>query len=524
MRFSEGLVHKSFEQSAIGLSVFVIYALLLPEHLVGWDPLQFALGLEHFSMEVHQPHPPGYLLHMGISAALHLLGMEAQRAVAWTSVFAVACAAAAVFALGCKMHSRAVGYFATVLFITNPIVAHEALSGECYPLEALAVTVLVWAGLHVKRDDIAAGALCGLLGVLGGVRQSIPIFYAPFVLWRVLKCGPGLPRRLALCCVFFIIGIASWVVPLLLLSGDAIELFYSQFIEGFRTSSLLLGGTFSGFISNLDVFTRVCLAAFAPCGVLVLVFIVFSRRVRDQFGGLWPVYILWMVPPLLFFILVYIIKPGHFVQLIPVLAVGISVLFSGLIPRLSVLLVTALVIIQSIAFLAPPTWWSRVAGRIAYQDILREERSMLETIEGLKHIAGTAPASLLVVTHLARFTFRQAMMYVPELRVLWLVDGTSSGMNMTGRDVCEGFRFVTTCRYGHAKWMSRELPGRMDVRIPETTRYIAWFATAGTSFARNVERNTKLEVLRTGKHGKLVVSGLPDGPFILDIGGWRLIR
>lgn len=35
--------------------------------LSGWDPVQFALAIHHFDISKHQPHPPGYIVLVGLA-------------------------------------------------------------------------------------------------------------------------------------------------------------------------------------------------------------------------------------------------------------------------------------------------------------------------------------------------------------------------------------------------------------------------------------------------------------------------
>ena len=44
----------------IGALIIVSSLFFLSTYLYNWDTGQFALGLEHFDVKMHQPHPPGY--------------------------------------------------------------------------------------------------------------------------------------------------------------------------------------------------------------------------------------------------------------------------------------------------------------------------------------------------------------------------------------------------------------------------------------------------------------------------------
>ena len=40
--------------------------------LYNWDAVQFALALREFDVAKHQPHPPGYLLYVGLGRLLNI--------------------------------------------------------------------------------------------------------------------------------------------------------------------------------------------------------------------------------------------------------------------------------------------------------------------------------------------------------------------------------------------------------------------------------------------------------------------
>ena len=40
--------------------------------LYNWDAVQFALALREFDVTKHQPHPPGYLLYVGLGRLLNI--------------------------------------------------------------------------------------------------------------------------------------------------------------------------------------------------------------------------------------------------------------------------------------------------------------------------------------------------------------------------------------------------------------------------------------------------------------------
>src|SRR5689334_4648928 len=61
---------------AVAVAFVAAHLPFLPQSLEDIDSINFALGLRHFDPALHQPHPPGYPLYIG-------LGHVSLRAISW---------------------------------------------------------------------------------------------------------------------------------------------------------------------------------------------------------------------------------------------------------------------------------------------------------------------------------------------------------------------------------------------------------------------------------------------------------
>src|SRR4029078_4194286 len=63
------------------LLFLALHLALLPRTLEDLDSINFALGVRHFDVAHHQPHPPGYPVYIALSkastASLRALGIDA---------------------------------------------------------------------------------------------------------------------------------------------------------------------------------------------------------------------------------------------------------------------------------------------------------------------------------------------------------------------------------------------------------------------------------------------------------------
>jgi hypothetical protein len=212
----------------------------LPQSLEDVDSINFALGLRHFDPALHQPHPPGYPLYIGLGhlsltalswlvPALPELRVEAVALAVWSLAGgAVAIVAAAMLfrALedACPDEATQVSPFvvpaAAALLAVAPLFSISGVR-PLSDMPGLALTLLAQAlivrGLRSTRA-LVAGAL--LAGLAGGIRVqsgalTIPLFVGVLVAARHRHTG----RDRALAVFAGVAGGLAWAAPLVILSG-----------------------------------------------------------------------------------------------------------------------------------------------------------------------------------------------------------------------------------------------------------------------------------------------------------------
>lgn len=530
---------KPFLPLAILLGAAGLYALFLPGHLASWDAIQFALGLEHFAMPIHQPHPPGYLGHMAVGWLFADLGLSTDRAMQAASVAAAALAVAAVFFLGRKMYGTLEGWVAAALLAFHPLTLYYAVSGESYPAEALAAIVLVFWGLDLKRG-CSLGRIVGFFlvyGLLGGLRQSLPLFFLPFAIWRLFMACGGLQStaaifRVGVAGVSAVAGIGAWAAPLVMLAGGGeslLKLFGTQFFSVFGAFySPLLGASEGAVRTNLDALWRFGIGALSAAGAVALVMVALGRfrtLREDAFKG---VYLAWLLPPLTWFALMFIYKAGHMLVLAPVVALfSARVLVRAFMPDWRLLfgaLLGGVLAVQAALFLAPPTWWTLTFGDRSWPAIQHAEAHTAATLDAIRDLSHGDPSTVLVVTRDGRFEFRRAMYYLPDFTVLWLMDRDSTGVPKPGAEVCEARDHGVKCQSGEGFWLADELPANQEVTLSPSVRHVAWFAQPTGGFSRALGRSLPLRSLKAGPVSTFPVTDLRRGSVRFSVGSYTFQR
>jgi hypothetical protein len=216
----------------VGAAVVATRLPLAGRYLFDWDSLQFALGMQHFNLASHRPHPPGYVGYILLGKVLAgLSGGDANLALVTLSIAAEALTVAAVFLVGRHLLGRFAGLAAAVLMLTSPLFWLYGETALTYGLEPGLSLIGFWL---VYRAEQAGGKGLGwaalVIGLAGAIRPSAEFFLLPLLLSGIgltlrnaHRLGTLNPRRAI--DLAFVPGTAVvmttcvWLVPLLYLSG-----------------------------------------------------------------------------------------------------------------------------------------------------------------------------------------------------------------------------------------------------------------------------------------------------------------
>ena len=81
---------RAFQASAAAAVLALVFLAFhlpyLPQSLEDLDSINFALGVRHFDVAQHQPHPPGYPVFIAIAKAVHAVGASELTALAILSL------------------------------------------------------------------------------------------------------------------------------------------------------------------------------------------------------------------------------------------------------------------------------------------------------------------------------------------------------------------------------------------------------------------------------------------------------
>lgn len=305
--------------TALGISLFFL-ALRLPfraEFLINWDAVNYALGTNLFSLEHHQPHPPGYIGYIALGWLLNHLTGEANVSFTLLSTISGAAAPAALFLLASHVMSWRYALVTAVTFGLSPLVWYYSQVALGYSLAMALALFFLWSGYQARANNSLRSLYVAtvFLIFLGSVRQSSALFLIP--LWLYLIWSFPWRHRLQ-AGALLVAGNLAWLTPLILLAGDP----WSYIQASAELASLAVAPT------SLNIFGSARNIAFVSAGILVGVNAGLAIVGLGHWSRAKPLarltaqdrifFLLWLAPSLATYVLIHTGQLGYVLLILPI--------------------------------------------------------------------------------------------------------------------------------------------------------------------------------------------------------------
>ena len=270
---------------------FASFFLLGSPWLDDWDSIQFVLAVDEFSLQKHQPHPPGYLAYILMARAVRWVTGDAQSALLACSALAGALSIALLYLLGNRLFGPPAGIIAALLFSVAPAVYQMSLV-------AMADIVILplylgagWLYLRGTEDDqryrsVHLALASFLLGWGLGVRPQWIFLCCALALVAAVRIR-SLPR-LAVATTGGVAGTLAWLLPSVQSVGGLgryLDLCQTQFGAHPESRSKFSFEEISAFVRRFTDDWKLALALILASALLSLVFLVFTRRTTSRVRG-----------------------------------------------------------------------------------------------------------------------------------------------------------------------------------------------------------------------------------------------
>jgi len=410
--------------AALGLAVLASRLPFLATTLWSWDSVLYARALElgfhvDFDLADQRPHAPGYLFYVLTAAIFRGVLGDSNAALVAVSAVASALGTAGLFLFARRFARTGIALLAACAYAAAPLV--WTYSEIAFPYSVLGglsigLAALLWGvrGRSARAILVASVAF----GLAAGFRQDLLVLLGPLWLWTVGARGPRVTlaagTALAAACL-------TWLIPTALLSGGP-----GEYLDALGTQAGSVSEQYSGLIRGLPAFTfnlQTTLYAllWGGIGAGLLGATIAARLLAGGARPTWPTgplarfLALWVIPGLLFYVLVHIGDWGYVSSLLPALYLLLAVLAehavaAGRIPSLRWRAVGAAVALApALLFLLGTDRFSAAA--------LREHDAGIT--ERAAYVRANFPARDTII--LAREDFLSARYYLSEYRA-WRYD------------------------------------------------------------------------------------------------------
>lgn len=290
--------------------------------LYSLDSVQFALGLERFSIVERQPHPPGYILFMGLAGLLQRLLHDPNAALLFLAITFTAASSLLMY-----FTSQELGlderrtWWAVLLWLSSPLVWFHGEVAETYTAGAFAALLSAYAALKFWRRPSARSAIlmAGAFAFGAGLRPDQSAFMLPLGVYPFVISRPC--RRFAvLAAAVYAAAYATWYLPVAASVGGIhaySALVREAFFAAASTTSLLLGAPLRSYIVMV---LKLALALVLGIGAGGLLLLRGSWRAPLQptpklatVGFL----LCWGLPFLVFYAVLYFARFGYLLSCLP---------------------------------------------------------------------------------------------------------------------------------------------------------------------------------------------------------------
>jgi len=399
-------------------------------YLYHMDSGHFSLALTNYDLVLHQPHPPGYVLYVMLGKLGHLFLPDPNSPFVLLGILFSAGTVVLIYYLAKEMFNEKAGTLAALLAAASPNFWFHGEVALSYTTEAFfsALTgLLCWRACRGRQGSGIASA--SVLALAGGFRQNTPAFLFPLWLYSVKN---GSFRTFCLSLGIFLLIILSWFLPMVYMTGGT-----DAYLAAFRELWLFNTGHNSvfekGFIhlkTNLQylyTFLFYSLGAVLPFLPVALYAVLRSGKLSGLRDSRASFLACWMLPPLLFHLLIFISgNPGYILIILPPLVILASVSLCYI--RSELLKMTGKDLYYLLLFsLVTINSWMFVYGKfpVSYSDIRTHDTEIHALLTNLAQFDHRTTA--LFIKPDSFYSYRHLMVYLPRFTVYQVDVRTSPG-------------------------------------------------------------------------------------------------
>jgi hypothetical protein len=500
-----------------------------------WDAVQFALALREYDVAKHQPHPPGYILYVGLGRLVNLWLGDATASYVTLAVVFSGLTTFVVYWLARAVYDRATALAAASLLAVSPLFWFYGAVGLTYAGEALCgATVAFFAFRALRGSERDGWIAAAFLGLAGGLRQSILALLFP--LWLGALVAGVRRARVLLIGLAIVAGVTlAWFVPMIWLTGGLARYLEAtvDLADSVVKPTSIVGGPFETTLRMSRYVFESVLVGLGPLALAPLLLPWYLRRHR--WGAREWFLLGWTLPPLLVYTLVHFGQAGYVLTFLPALVIFFSRVVVATLgdaallaarPRVRVAVTAAVVVgvvlVNGVFFVnarpmprdfdTPKPAWVQTAEDEAFDWIfsrtaaaLREHEAVVQTfVASIRGLYG--PEDTAIITEVGNPRsypwMRHAMFYLPEYSIFELRVG----------ELPPGFYAPQLA------WSMTRVDGS-EIHVPARVKRLVWFVDHWSPTSERPPGLTEIEI----PYGRFLYV-LPIGPRPVRYAGYTFVR
>lgn len=324
------------------IGVFLLLSVPYASHYAyNWDAGQFALGVKNYSLEQHQPHPPGYPVYIVLGKALNFFLDNVNASLLCVTLFIAALAVIFLFLLVLEIYplNKSLAAAACWLFLGNPVFWFYREIALTYVVDAFAGIFLAWLFFKNKKNGkyFYFGAL--ILGLLGGFRPTLIALLLPAFAVNIFYLGNKKIEKIFFAGLILLFGILLWFTPMVVVTGGLNE--YWQITNNLLSASaeetsVLQSAPLAKTVEQIHTFISI-LGAAVNVLIVPLLFSLYVFFKKKKYRGLWKnkffwFIFFWLIPASCVYMLVHFGQAGYVLLLLPIFLIlalpGIKLLYA----------------------------------------------------------------------------------------------------------------------------------------------------------------------------------------------------
>ncbi len=331
------MFRKYFHEIILFLTVLITRLPFVSHYLYSWDAVQLSLALQKFSLQQHQPHPPGYILYVFLGKIFNFIFFDANLAYVIISIVATIFTVI-VFYYFCSLFfdNKKFAFWLSFILIFNPYFWFFGEVASTYIFDALFSVIFVFLSLLIIKSKKVKYLywFSFFLACAGGIRESLLLLFLPlwfFVSIFLIKNKSINFKRLGYSIIIGFSSFLVWFIPLIYLSDgwhNYLSVTNWQLSHAVSVTSIFQIASWQFFLANLKSIIKVTIIIL---NVLILLpFFIFYSQNKEQIKSIFTrpniiLFLLWLLPSYFFYSLVHFGNPGYLMTV----ALSLVVLFSA---------------------------------------------------------------------------------------------------------------------------------------------------------------------------------------------------